>query len=107
LRAGTIQIGAFLALETVERMVAGAALDHLAGRALLASVLVQAAGAALATLALMLVEGLASLVACPPGSKMPRRAGEIRVRIPGLLKVRAAFCASPSSPRGPPQLFSL
>jgi hypothetical protein len=107
LRTGSMQIGAFLLLETVERMVAEAPFDHLTGRALLMSVLVQATGAALATLALMLVESLAAIVASVPGSKTPRRTRELRVRVPSLLLVRGAFCPGPSSPRAPPQPLSI
>jgi hypothetical protein len=105
-RIATGQVGAFLLLETAERMAAGAPLDNLGWRALLVSTGVQLLGAGVATLALVLIGSIAAGIARIPGSRLPRRDSEVGFGLPPNLDVKGPFWAKPFAPRGPPQLFT-
>lgn len=106
LKIAGAQVGAFLLLETAERMVAGAPLNHLGWRALVISTGVQVLGAILATLVLLVIGTLGAALAQLAGPKLPRRAAELVFPLP-TVQCRSTLWARPFVPRGPPPLLIL
>ncbi|HEX2259151.1 MAG TPA: hypothetical protein VHJ40_05340 [Actinomycetota bacterium] len=107
LKVAGAQVGGFLALETAERMVAGAHLDSLGWRALILSTGVQVLGAAVATLVLLVIGTLGAALTPLPGSKLPRRAAEWMPQAPTALHCRSTLWTRPFAPRGPPQVLTV
>jgi hypothetical protein len=104
LKLAGVQVGGFLALESVERIVAGAPADRIVWRALAITAGVQLLGAILATLVLVLIGSVGAAFARIPGSKLPPLVPDVVFGAPGIVEYNNTLWARPFTARGPPLL---
>ena len=106
-KVAAFQVGCFLLLETMERVLAGAPLDHLTTRVLLISSGIQVAFAALSVLCLMVVDALASAIVRIASSKRHPQPRHEWIPLLSTPHPSQAPYASNLCPRGPPTFLSI